>query len=608
MYFKIQGTYFKISALYFSPFQMAEKQQYAKAVSTPLKIPYIGMLCKLIYRIFAKITPCGSIGSVIYYKTMQFKQKNKRLHSDVVVMRKRAKGFVFMMRYISFKRCLAVVVVVGLCSAGCSFVRAQDVETVVGNALPRAVEGLSAEYDPHFLVQNMGVTPDIKPGDWENVVLRRIRLLKLQRLRIMVLPSWYEPQNDNDDPMIVNDAGFNFRSPEFEALEKLLDFCMKEDIRVTLVFWGVNPNTFMLPVNEPGWIFGPAKYDEWAENVSRCIKHLVVEKKYTCIEAFTPVNEPDWAWVPTSTPNLEKYVAMCRVLQKRLEDDGLRRLIRLNLSDNSDGGSGTHYFLEGCGSKLSGEADFFNSHTYVFGYETPDSIIYNWERENVKISGNKPHFVGEFGSNQTVGATRQRDINLFERGVLLGRIVINCMNAGASGLSYWALLDQYYSKGEVEGKQYGQMQQLGLWKYVKSAYEGDSAYADMKCNYEPRPQYYAYGLLTRFVRRGDRVFKTAAKGNGAIPVLVLKSAKGEWTYVVANAAGRDLEWKVENPQGKSRKSFAVYGYLKGSLPKDDGMIPASGVLKPQRIRGGGHSVAVKIPANSLVVLSQRQVK
>lgn len=110
------------------------------------------------------------------------------------------------------------------------------------------------------------------------------------------------------------------------------------------------------------------------------------------------------------------------------------------------------------------------------------------------------------------------------------------------------------------------------------------------------------------MRRGDRVFKTAAKGNGAIPVLVLKSAKGEWTYVVANAAGRDLEWKVENPQGKSRKSFAVYGYLKGSLPKDDGMIPASGVLKPQRIRGGGHSVVVKIPANSLVVLSQRQVK
>ena len=53
MYFKIQGTYFKISALYFSPFQMAEKQQYAKAVSTLLKIPCIGMLCKLIYRIFA---------------------------------------------------------------------------------------------------------------------------------------------------------------------------------------------------------------------------------------------------------------------------------------------------------------------------------------------------------------------------------------------------------------------------------------------------------------------------------------------------------------------------------------------------------------------------
>ena len=31
MYFKIQGTYFKICALYFSPFQTSDKQQLTKA-------------------------------------------------------------------------------------------------------------------------------------------------------------------------------------------------------------------------------------------------------------------------------------------------------------------------------------------------------------------------------------------------------------------------------------------------------------------------------------------------------------------------------------------------------------------------------------------------
>ena len=43
------------------------------------------------------------------------------------------------------------------------------------------------------------------------------------------------------------------------------------------------------------------------------------------------------------------------------------------------------------------------------------------------------------------------------------RIAINLLNAGASGVSYWSLIDQYYGKDA----DYGAMQQLGLWKYVK---------------------------------------------------------------------------------------------------------------------------------------------
>lgn len=482
---------------------------------------------------------------------------------------------------------------------------AQSAVFSVGEPLPRAISGMSAEYDPHFLTQNLGVTPGIKGSDWNDIVLRRIKLLKLQRLRVMVLPSWYEPQNDNDNPHIVNDSGFNFATPEFIALEKLLDFCQTNDIKTTLVFWGTPPGSFMLPEKGDGWLFGPSQYEEWAENVSRCVKYLVVERKYKCIEAFTPVNEPDWAWIPTNVANVEKYIAMCKVMQKRLEQDGLRKKIRLNLSDNSDGGSGTNFFLDSCARRLVKEADFLNSHTYIFGYETPDSVIFNWERENVRISGNKPHFVGEFGSNQTVGSTRQKDINRFERGILMARIVINCLNAGASGLSYWSLFDQYYSRGEASAKQYGQMQQLGLWKYLKDAYTADTAYHNIKNDYEPRPQYYALGLLTRFIRRGDKVMRSTAEQNAGLSVLALKSDKKQLTYIIANPTNEPQQCSISCGDKRMANAFRVYSYVQGKLPEDDSMITPEKQIAVAAPQGKSYRLSRKIPANSLLVITQR---
>lgn len=500
---------------------------------------------------------------------------------------------------------LTLISAVALLSAFPATATAQDAVFTVGEPLPRAISGMSAEYDPHFLTQNLGVTPGIRAWDWNNIVLRRIKLLKLQRLRVMVLPSWYEPQNDNDDPQTTNESGFNFASPEFLALEKLLNFCQANDIKTTLVFWGTPSGSFMLPEKGNGWLFGPSRYEEWAENVSRCVKYLVKERKYKCIEAFTPVNEPDWAWIPTNVPNVEKYIAMCRVMQKRLEQDGLRKKIRLNLSDNSDGGSNTFFFLDSCARRLTKESDFLNSHTYIFGYETPDSVIFNWERENVRISGNKPHFVGEFGSNQTVGSTRQRDINRFERGILMARIVINCLNAGASGLSYWSLFDQYYSRGEAEGKQYGQMQQLGLWKYLKEAYAADTAYHDVKTNYEPRPQYYALGLLTRFIRRGDKVMRSTASANAGLSVLALRSAKKELTYIIANPTQEPLQCSISCGDRRMANTFRVYNYLQGKLPEDDSMIEPEKQIAVAAQRGKTYMLARKIPANCLMVITQR---
>ena len=55
--------------------------------------------------------------------------------------------------------------------------------------------------------------------------------------------------------------------------------------------------------------------------------------------------------------------------------------------------------------------------------------------------------------------------------MLITRNCLNFLNAGAVGASYWSLIDQYYNKGAS----YEEMQQLGLWRYKKCAYQGADA-------------------------------------------------------------------------------------------------------------------------------------
>jgi alpha-galactosidase len=144
---------------------------------------------------------------------------------------------------------------------------------------------------------------------------------------------------------------------------------------------------------------------------------------------------------------------------------------------------------------------------------------------SIAARAHKKHLVGEFGSNQTVGASRQRDIDRYERGVLMARLVLNFFNAGASGVSYWSLFDQYYGRDE--------MQQLGLWRYVKGAYRSDTTFDKIHRDYQVGPQYYAYSLLTRFIRPGAEVYPLRL-GNDFAAGTAFKEKNGTWTYVFAN--------------------------------------------------------------------------
>ena len=449
----------------------------------------------------------------------------------------------------------------------------------IGEATPVTLESIGAEFDPHFYAQNVVGRPQsgAKAEDFK-IIEERVTRMGLQKFRVMVQPQWYEPYNDNDDPFDTDMSAFRWNTVEMQSLLQVLELAQKNNMSVCLAIWGCTRSVKMIedeysdvttsfladPDANRNWMCPPKDNDEFGENFAALVKYLVEEKGLTCVNEITPFNEPGGDIIAP-----EGYMEVCRALDKHFRRLGVRDKVRFNLADNID----THqFYLQACADSLQGIADIFNSHTYIFGYETPNDTILAWERNNVAISAQAglKHIVGEFGSNQCVGASRQRDIDEYERGVLITRLALNFFNAGACAISYWSLIDQYYHfQGEYE-----QMQQLGLWRSVKEDYAQDTTYSRIKCDYECRPQYYAYSLLSSRVRPGAGIHPLEV-GSQLAAGTAFKNTDGKWVYVIANQDKRKLSLRIEND---AQGEFGLIRYEESKLPEDGSLLEPDGFI------------------------------
>lgn len=130
------------------------------------------------------------------------------------------------------------------------------------------------------------------------------------------------------------------------------------------------------------WVVAPTNYEEWTKTFRTCTTPAQQQKIHVRQRDYSD-NEPDWSYIikGKADPTAD-YIEMCKVLDRRFKEDGIRNKIHFSLSDNSDGGTGTHKYLAACTKGLANVADVFNSHTYIFG-------LRNSELHNSGIGKNK---------------------------------------------------------------------------------------------------------------------------------------------------------------------------------------------------------------------------
>ena len=425
------------------------------------------------------------------------------------------------------------------------------------------LNGFGAEWDPHFWV-SFNTRHGIGEADWQ-LVTDRIRNMRLQYIRVMVLPEWYEPVNDNIDPLKTDWESFDFTTEPVLSLIRQLKFAQEQNITVNLTFWGADnriPSWLAFPGVE-SWISAPADIEEWAENVSVLLQYLINKEGLDCIKEITLYNEPDWAYYNSNNEvDFNHYAAMIRCVRARLQRDGLLEKVRMNISDDAQNPEWLLKVLQ----ELGDQGDMFNSHSYIFNNTDSNDKIYSWYRklagDKERYAPGKPYVFGEFGTNNIIDGYHQYDIGTYERGLYYARLAVNFLNAGGAGMCAWVLFDQYYYDGPSESAKMN----LGLWGFKD---EGWSV----------RPIYHSWALINRYTRIGSEVY-TVFSEDPDIVAIAFRSPQGEWTFLVANSALSEKELTIIN-ENKPDMKLNRYAYTRQTLPSDDSIITSDGILELQ---------------------------
>lgn len=443
-----------------------------------------------------------------------------------------------------------------------------------------ATVGLGCEWDPKLLLpvnKERGVTDE----DLE-LIKQRMSEMGLQSVRMMVMPEWFEPVNDNDDPKSADFANFRWDSDEVKCTFAYLKVCRELGVDVTLTWWGAAAGDWLSYPDCGDWLSAPNDLDEMAENVVTVLRYIKEQLGYDCVKGVILQNEPSYSFkVSGGAVDFDRYVEYYKTVDAYLKDAGLRDTVKLIGADDAQS---LGWYCRAYDA-LRDVCDMFDSHTYSWSYDMPylDDMIDEFVGGRVNYSTEKPYLFGEFGDGSAQGAYAAASTETYGRGLFVASMAVNSLGAGASGLSYWPLHDVYYYYNETGGDNYGLMS-MGLIGYKT---DGEWSY---------RPTYYAWSLLCNYIPKGSEVYPVTGEDGSLIDAVCVKAPDGTWSLIAVNRSA--AEQVVNISTSLFDCEMDSYLFAEDKLPTDGSQIASDGKVTATE---GVYSIT--LPAYSFRVLN-----
>lgn len=406
---------------------------------------------------------------------------------------------------------------------------------------------------------------------WE----QRLEYMKIDVTRMCIIPDWYELENDNDDPDVLNEAGFNWNTVKMQCVYKVLDLCKKYDIKMNLSWYGIYPSSWnsLNKDQATGWVDFPADNDEFAESVYAALKHLDEMGYGSVINEISFYPEPNPEYVRSGG-----YRKMIEAVDAKLTREGIRQNYCLSgPAEVSD-----YTIFEEVFESIGDLFDRYTGSFYKLRNSNDNAIMKMGMKPFADLAdtAGKCYGVSEFGSDEMTNppsAAAQLDTDTYRRAMYVARFLINALDSGFTYVNYWILGNCYYD---------GTMMDLGLWKYKDE-------------DWAARPQYYTYSLITRYTDRNSEVYATNLNEFSSICMIALKNESGKWTYLIANSGTTQEKISVVN-SNFLEGSMDKYEVTENSIPMDGQML---GVGKSGTVEIKNGVANVILRSNSVVVLT-----
>lgn len=429
------------------------------------------------------------------------------------------------------------------------------------------INGFGCEWDPKLLYAP-SVSKGASASDME-LVAERIEILNIARVRVMVLPEWFEPRNDNDDPDVTDFTAFHFESlgkaNEMESLWAYLDVCEERGVKVTLTWWGAltdAANPWLACDGVTDWVSAPNNLAEMAENISAFLRYAVAGKGYSCIDSVILQNEPYYSYqTAQGTVDFENYVEYYKTVRARLDKDGLGGIALIGSDDSTDFG-----WYQNSVAALSDVVTGFNSHSY--NYRASDFLlgenIRSFTSQRTELT-DKPFFYGEFGDGSTIGAYSTLTVDDYERGLFLGVHAINSLKAGSTGSLYWPLHDVYYYSGPENDGNNGGLMNMGLFGFKTE-------------DWYVRPTYHAWGLVCNAALAGNKVYDVTGETDW-LEAVATQTPSGHWSILADNRTNSVQTIRLSAAEIGEDLSLTIFS--EDTVTSEQTLIQPSAVVSPE---------------------------
>ena len=439
---------------------------------------------------------------------------------------------------------------------------------------------------------------------WDRV-FTRLDYMKPALVRVIDQANWryLKGFDKNDDPVL------DFTSPEVKTLEKLLNYCQKNNISVLLGEWGC-PYQVHDQSPELTGKFSGANDSRWSNIIVRFLDYLINQKKFTCIKYYNLVNEPNGDWASTKG-NWDEWSAGIETLKLALEKAGLADKISIAGPDvvaHYDNPHSQYTGIEWVSESvkhLNNSLGIFDIHAYT-NYDMVRSgeftELYRKVAKTTKPTG-KPIIFSEIGFNRDTPANQARvkkdkyssedsqmSVYDFSYGIDMADALIQIMNAGYSSALAWALDDAMHTKDD-KGER-NQLKRWGFWNSLGTELCNDPE--DEKI----RPWFYTWSLMCRYFPAGFNIIKSDETGIDGLRLVAGMKNSAITIAIINNAENsRKLNLKLEGLTAK--KIFKKYIYSEKTSPVDENGFPIpleKGIANQTSV-----GLSVDIPANSFIL-------